>query len=48
MAPAPEGTKVIGETTPVNIGRRLSVWQTVLKREDGKSIALITQSQMVL
>lgn len=44
----PEGATVTAETTPVNVGRRLSVWQTKLFREDGKPAAIITQSQMVL
>ena len=42
------GVTVIGECTPVHVGRRTSVWQTKLSLEDGKSVALITQSQMVL
>ena len=45
---APEGSTITAETTPVNVGRRLSVWQTKLMREDGKPVAVITQSQMVL
>ena len=45
---APEGSTVTADTTPVNVGRRLSVWQTKLFREDGKPAAIITQSQMVL
>ncbi len=45
---APEGATITAVTTPVNVGRRLSVWQTKLMREDGKPVAVITQSQMVL
>lgn len=45
---AREGTTVLGETTPLHVGRRTSVWQTRLSREDGKLIALVTQTQMVL
>lgn len=45
---APEGQTVRGEAVPVQIGRRLSVWQTRITREDGKLVALVTQSQMVL
>ena len=48
LAAAPEGTTVLAETAPVNVGRRLSVWQTTIKREDGKVVALVTQTQMVL
>src|SRR6202030_2773140 len=28
VAPAPVGTRVIGETTPVHRGRRTMIWQT--------------------
>ena len=42
------GQKVYGEATPVSVGRRISVWQTKISREDGKQVALVTQSQLVL
>jgi uncharacterized protein (TIGR00369 family) len=48
FAPAREGTVVLGEATPLHVGRRSSVWQTRLTREDGKLLALVTQTQMVL
>ena len=48
LGAAPEGSKVIGTATPVKIGKRLSVWQTEINSEDGKKIALVTQTQMVL
>ena len=49
LGPAPMDSEVIGVCTPVHVGRRTSVWQTRLERaEDGKAVALITQSQMVL
>jgi 1,4-dihydroxy-2-naphthoyl-CoA hydrolase len=48
ISPAPEGTTVLAESTPVHIGRRSSVWQTRITREDGKLVALVTQTQMVL
>jgi uncharacterized protein (TIGR00369 family) len=48
LGAAPEGGMVTAETTPVSIGRRLSVWQTHIRRSDGKSVALVTQTQMVL
>lgn len=48
IGPAKEGTTVHAETTPLHIGRRSSVWQTRLAREDGKLVAVITQTQMVL
>jgi 1,4-dihydroxy-2-naphthoyl-CoA hydrolase len=48
LAAAQEGALVTGVATPVSIGRRLSVWQTRISREDGKLVALVTQTQMVL
>lgn len=45
---APAGTVVIGETTPVHRGRRTQVWQTRITTTDGKLVALVTQTQMVL
>jgi uncharacterized protein (TIGR00369 family) len=45
---AKEGTTVTAESTPVHIGRRTSVWTTKITREDGKLVAIVTQSQMVL
>ena len=48
LAPAPLGTKVLGETTPVHRGRRTMVWQTRITTQEGRSVALVTQTQMVL
>ena len=45
---AKEGTTVEALTTPVHVGRRSSVWQTRITREDGKLVAIVTQTQMVL
>jgi 1,4-dihydroxy-2-naphthoyl-CoA hydrolase len=45
---AKEGTTVMAESTPLHIGRRTSVWQTKISRADGKLVAVVTQSQMVL
>jgi uncharacterized protein (TIGR00369 family) len=45
---AKEGTTVIAIATPVHRGRRTQVWQTRLETEDGKLVALVTQTQMVL
>ena len=39
---------VRGETTPVRRGKRTSVWQTKITSEDGKAVALVIQTQMVL
>lgn len=45
---APEGATVIAVATPVKIGRRLSVWQTAIRQENGKEVALVVQTQLVL
>ncbi|HEY5646831.1 MAG TPA: PaaI family thioesterase [Pseudomonadales bacterium] len=42
------GTKVNAVTTPIHVGGRTSVWQTRLSTEDGKAVALVTQTQLVL
>lgn len=48
VAPAPVGTQITGEATPVHRGRRTMVWQTRVTSEDGWLIALTTQTQLVL
>jgi len=45
---AKEGTTLIATATPVHRGRRTQVWTTRLETEDGKLIAIVTQTQMVL
>ncbi|HSZ96932.1 MAG TPA: PaaI family thioesterase [Bradyrhizobium sp.] len=45
---AKEGTTVVATATPIHRGRRTQVWQTRLETEEGKLIALVTQTQMVL
>jgi len=47
IAAAPVGTKIQGETTAVHRGRRTMVWQTRITGDDGKLIALVTQTQLV-
>lgn len=44
LGAGPEGETLLGETTPVQIGRRLSVWQTRITRENGKAVAVVTQT----
>ena len=48
VAPAPVGSRVLGETTPLHRGRRTMVWQTRITTEAGRLVALVTQTQMVL
>ena len=48
VAPAPVGTRVIGETTPIHRGRRTMIWQTRISTPEGRLVALVTQTQLVL
>jgi uncharacterized protein (TIGR00369 family) len=43
-----EGGKIIATTTPIHRGRSTMVWQTRVERDDGKLVALVTQTQMIL
>ncbi|HEY3948001.1 PaaI family thioesterase [Phenylobacterium sp.] len=45
---APVGSSVTGEATPLHIGRRSSVWQTKITNDQGKLMALVTQTQMTI
>ncbi len=45
---AAEGSVVTGEATPVHKGRTTQVWQTRISSAEGKLIALVTQTQIVL
>ncbi len=45
---AQEGDTVVAVCTPIHIGRRTSIWQTRITTEAGKTVALVTQTQMVL
>ena len=48
VAPAPVGMQIIGEAIPVHRGRRTMIWQTRITNADGRLIALVTQTQLVL
>ncbi|MBD0274122.1 MAG: PaaI family thioesterase [Acetobacteraceae bacterium] len=48
LAPAAAGTRVVATCTPVHRGRRTMVWQTRIETEDGRLVALVTQTQLVL
>jgi 1,4-dihydroxy-2-naphthoyl-CoA hydrolase len=48
LGPAPLGSKIHGETTPVHRGRRTMVWQTRITTGTGRLVALVTQTQLVL
>ncbi|ALJ13074.1 MULTISPECIES: PaaI family thioesterase [Sphingopyxis] len=48
LGAGPVGAMLVGEATPVKIGKRVSVWQTRIRTEEGAEVALVTQTQMVL
>ena len=48
LAAAPAGGMVRAIATPIHKGARTQVWQTRIERGDGRLVALITQTQMVL
>ena len=45
---AKEGTTLTATATPIHRGRRTQVWQTRVESEQGKLVALVIQTQMVL
>lgn len=48
VAPAPAGTQIVGEATPIHRGRRTMIWQTRVATAQGRLVALVTQTQLVL
>jgi len=48
LAPAPAGSTVQAECTPVHRGKRTMVWQTRISTSEGRLVALVTQTQLVL
>jgi 1,4-dihydroxy-2-naphthoyl-CoA hydrolase len=48
IAPAMAGTTVRAECAAIHRGRRTMVWQTRVTSENGKLLAIVTQTQMVI
>ena len=48
IAAAPVGTKISAEAMPLHRGRRTMVWQTRITTPEGRLVALVTQTQLVL
>jgi uncharacterized protein (TIGR00369 family) len=48
LGSAHAGETITAETTPLHVGRRSSVWQTRIANADGRLLAVVTQTQMVL
>ncbi len=39
---------LLAESTPLHVGRSTNVWQTRITNEDGRLVAMVTQTQIVL
>lgn len=48
IGPAKLGSAVFAIATPLHIGRRSSVWTTRIEADDGKLVAVVTQTQMTV
>lgn len=48
FAPVELGDTVFAECTPLHRGRTTMVWQTCITRGDGKLVAMVTQTQLVM
>lgn len=48
FAPALAGTTITAECVPLHRGRRTQTWQTAIRNAEGRLLALVTQTQMVL
>jgi uncharacterized protein (TIGR00369 family) len=48
LGAAPVGSLVKGRSVPLKTGRRMSVWQTSITTADGKPVAVVIQTQLVL
>lgn len=48
LCAAKAGSTVTAVTTPLHKGSRTQVWTTRILRADGKTVAIVTQTQMVL
>ena len=48
MAGAKVNTVVTGESTPLHKGRTTQVWQTMVRNDQGKLCAVVTQTQLVM
>jgi uncharacterized protein (TIGR00369 family) len=48
LGAAPVGSTVLAECTAVHRGKTTSVWQTAVRAESGKLLALVTQTQLAI
>jgi len=45
---AKAGSTITATATPVHLGRRTHVWQTRIETGEGKLVAVVTQTQLIL
>jgi len=45
---AGQGPVITATSTPLHIGRSTSVWQTRIENDDGRLVAIVTQTQIIL
>ena len=48
LAPAPLDATIVGECTPLHRGKRTMVWQTRISTSEGRLVAIVMQTQMIL
>jgi uncharacterized protein (TIGR00369 family) len=48
IAAAPVGARLLAEAVPLHRGRTTQIWQTRITRADGRLVAMVTQTQLVL
>ncbi len=48
LGPAPAGSTVRAECTPIHRGKRTQVWQTRISTSEGRLVAVVTQTQLIL
>ncbi|HEV7665244.1 MAG TPA: PaaI family thioesterase [Chloroflexota bacterium] len=45
---AARGAYLLGESTPLHVGRTTMVWQTTIRDAENRRVAVVTQTQLVL
>jgi 1,4-dihydroxy-2-naphthoyl-CoA hydrolase len=45
---AGRGPQLVGEATPLHIGRNTMVWQTTIRDGTDRRVAVVTQTQLVI
>jgi uncharacterized protein (TIGR00369 family) len=48
VSAAPVGSTIYAEASPIHRGRQTMVWQTRITHADGRLVAVVTQTQLVL